>query len=346
MAEQRYDIKSFSYEELQQLMSRWGEKPFRGRQLYQWLHVQRVLSYDEMTNLPKKLLWHLKEETTLTSLTQVRRQVSAIDGTRKYLFALADGNMVESVMMPYRYGKSVCVSSQVGCRMGCRFCASTMEGLVRSLTPSEMLEQVYAIQRDAGERISHVVLMGMGEPLDNYDNLLRFIGLLSEEHGEPVSQRNITVSTCGLVDEILRLSEERLQITLALSLHAPNQQKRQSLMPVANKYDIHQVVDACRRYYEKTGRRITIEYSLVQGVNDSSRDATELASLLEGLCCHVNLIPVNPVKGRDYESSGRPAVEAFRHTLEKNRINVTVRRTLGADIDASCGQLRRRFIDG
>jgi 23S rRNA (adenine2503-C2)-methyltransferase len=270
--------------------------------------------------------------------------VSAEDGTRKYLFALADGNVVESVLMRYKHGNSVCVSSQVGCRMGCRFCASTLDGLERNLTASEILEQIYAISRDTGERISHVVVMGTGEPLDNYDNLLRFLLLISDEHGANISQRNITVSTCGLVPKMRQLAEEGLQITLALSLHASNQAKRQELMPVANAYEIHQVIDACRTYFEKTGRRITFEYSLVGGVNDGEEDAKELAELLRSLNCHVNLIPVNPIKERDYVQSDRSVIERFQKKLEKYGINATIRRTLGSDVNASCGQLRKSHI--
>jgi 23S rRNA (adenine2503-C2)-methyltransferase len=344
MTETKCDIKSLSYDEVLQFVSECGEKPFRGKQLYQWMHVHKVAAYEEMTNLPGKFLDTLRERTIYTSLRQVQCQISQEDGTRKYLFALADGNVVESVLMHYKHGNSVCVSSQVGCRMGCRFCASTLDGLERNLTASEILEQIYAISRDTGERISHVVVMGTGEPLDNYDNLLRFLSLISDEHGANISQRNITVSTCGLVPKMRQLAEEGLQITLALSLHASNQKKRQELMPVANSYEIHQVIDACRYYFEKTGRRITFEYSLVGGVNDGEEDAKELAELLRGLNCHVNLIPVNPIKERDFTQSNHQVILAFKNKLEKYGINVTIRRTLGADINASCGQLRKKYI--
>ena len=345
MTEQsRIDIKSLTYEEVLSFVESLGEKPFRGKQLYEWMHVHKVASYDEMTNLPGKLRQKLAESTAYTALTQVECQISKEDDTRKYLFALADGNMVESVLMRYKHGNSVCVSSQVGCRMGCRFCASTLDGLVRNLQPSEILDQIYAIERTTGERVSHVVVMGTGEPMDNYDNLLRFIRLLTDEHGSNISQRNLTVSTCGIVPRIRMLAEEHLQITLALSLHASNQQKRLELMPVANRYDIQEVVDACRYYFEQTGRRITFEYSLVAGVNDSEADAAELAALIADVNCHINLIPVNPIKERDYVQSSRGAVEAFKNKLEKYGRNVTIRREMGRDIDGACGQLRRRHI--
>ena len=270
-------------------------------------------------------------------------QISRQDGTRKYLFALADGNMVESVLMRYHHGNSVCISSQVGCRMGCRFCASTLDGLERNLAPSEMLDQIYRIERDIGERVSNVVVMGTGEPLDNYDNLLTFIRMLTDEHGCHISQRNVTVSTCGIVPRIRQLAEEKLQITMALSLHASNQKKRLELMPIARTYDISQVLDACAFYFQETGRRVTFEYSLVEGVNDAPEQALELAHLLAGMHGHVNLIPVNPIKERSYAASRPASVHRFQNILEKNGINVTIRRELGADIDGACGQLRRRY---
>lgn len=339
------DIKSLTYDEVMAFVTSIGEKPFRGKQLYEWMHVHRVASYQEMTNLSKAFRQQLEDTTTYTSLTKVDCQTSKEDGTRKYLFALADGNVVESVLMRYKHGNSVCVSSQVGCRMGCRFCASTLDGLLRNLTASEILDQIYAIERDTKERVSNVVVMGTGEPMDNYDNIVRFVKLLSDEHGANISQRNITVSTCGIVPRMRQLADEKLQITLALSLHACNQQKRLELMPVANKYDIHEVVDACRYYFEQTGRRITFEYSLVGGVNDSSQDAEELTALLQGINCHVNLIPVNPIKERSYVQSNQEVIAAFKAKLEKQGIPVTVRREMGRDIDGACGQLRKRYID-
>jgi 23S rRNA (adenine2503-C2)-methyltransferase len=287
-----------------------GEKPFRAKQLYEWMHVKLARSYDEMTNLPKNLQEQLRKQYPYISLREETVQTSKLDGTKKYLFALADGNYVESVWMQYHHGNSVCISSQVGCRMGCRFCASTLDGLERNLTPSEMLDQIYAIQRDTKKRVSNVVVMGTGEPLDNYENLLRFLQLISDENGLHISQRNITVSTCGIVENMRRLADEKLQITLALSLHGSTQEKRQELMPVAKKYAMDEVLDACRYYFDQTGRRITFEYSLVGGVNDTEADAENLCRLVGGLNCHVNLIPVNPIKEREYTASKRRDVQS------------------------------------
>lgn len=338
------DIKSFTLEELTEEVVSLGEKPYRAKQLYQWMHQKLARSYDEMTNLPKAFRETLREHYEYTSLLPVERRVSKIDGTEKYLFGLNDGNVIESVLMRYRFGNSVCISSQVGCRMGCRFCASTIGGLTRNLSPSEMLDQVYSIQRMTGERVSHLVVMGTGEPLDNYDSLLRFLRLLSDENGLNISQRNITVSTCGLVENIRKLAEEKLQITLALSLHASSQEKRKELMPVAYRYELADVLDACRYYFEQTGRRMTFEYSLVGGVNDSQEDAERLAGLLKGMNCHINLIPVNPIRERDFVQSDRQVIEAFKNKLEKYGINVTIRREMGRDIAGACGQLRKGYL--
>ncbi len=340
------DIKSLNREELEKLLVSLGEKPFRAKQIYSWLHVRQVTSFEEMTDISTKLREILKETCELTALTKIEVQCSKLDGTRKYLFGLADGNVIESVWMQYHHGNSVCISSQAGCRMGCRFCASTLDGLVRNLTPGELLDQIYRIQQDIGERVSHVVVMGTGEPLDNYDNLLKFIHLLSSEGGLHISQRNITVSTCGIVPNMLRLAEEKLQITLALSLHAPSQEKRQELMPVARKYDIQQVIEACKHYFERTGRRITYEYSLVGGFNDSQEDADLLARLLKGQNCHINLIPVNPIKEREFVQPESGVVLEFKNKLEKYGRNVTIRREMGRDIDGACGQLRKRYRKG
>lgn len=342
---EKIDIKSMNQKELISFMEELGEKAFRAKQIYQWIHEKRVDSFDEMTNISKKLIEVLKEKTYLTSLKKEEVQTSKLDGTKKYLFLLEDGNVIESVLMRYKHGNSVCISSQVGCRMGCRFCASTLDGLVRGLTAGEMLDQIYQIGKDIGERISNVVVMGTGEPLDNYGNLLKFIELLTDENGINISQRNLTVSTCGIVPKMRELAEENLAITLALSLHASNQQKRLELMPVANKYDIHEVIDACKYYFDKTGRRITFEYSLVGGVNDTDEDAKELVHLIRGINCHVNLIPVNPIKERDYVQSNAKVIEAFKNKLEKSGINATVRREMGRDIDGACGQLRKRYKD-
>ena len=336
------DIKSLTLEELKEQMVLLGEKPFRAKQMYEWMHKKLARSFDEMSNLSKDFREQCRESFAYTSLRVVREQESQLDGTKKFLFELSDGNLVESVWMRYKHGNSVCISSQVGCRMGCRFCASTLDGLERSLLPSEMLDQIYAITLLTGERVSNVVVMGTGEPLDNYDNLLRFIELLTDENGLNVSQRNVTVSTCGIVPKMRELAQEKLQITLALSLHAPTDEKQRKLMPIANRYSVAELMEACAYYFEQTGRRITFEYSLVAGVNDNKEEARELAALIGHLNCHVNLIPVNPIEERDYRESSRTAVLGFQKELEKNKINVTIRREMGRDIDGACGQLRRR----
>lgn len=345
MSNSKIDIKSMNLAELTEFVASIGEKAFRAKQLYQWLHVKQVYAFADMTNLSKVFREKLDEVSFITDLKQEQVQISQIDGTRKYLFLLEDGNVIESVLMRYKHGNSVCISSQVGCRMGCRFCASTLDGLVRGLRPSEMIDQIYKIGQDIGERISNVVVMGTGEPMDNYDNLLKFITLLTDENGLNISQRNLTVSTCGIVPRMRQLADEKLSITLALSLHASNQKKRLELMPVANKYDIHDVIDACKYYFDQTGRRVTFEYSLVGGVNDTDEDARELSQLIHGMNCHVNLIPVNPIKERDYVQSNAAVIAAFKNKLEKNGINVTVRREMGRDIDGACGQLRKRYIN-
>lgn len=339
------DIKSMTVKEIQGIMEELNDKPFRGKQLYEWLHGKRVWQYEDMTNLSRELRRKLEERYPLKSLEQVEVQTSRIDGTQKYLFRLRDGNVIESVLMKYKHGNSVCISSQVGCRMGCRFCASTLDGLTRNLLPSEMLEQIYRIQEASGERVSNVVIMGTGEPLDNYDNVVRFLHMVSDEKGLNISQRNITMSTCGLVEAIKRLALEQLQITLALSLHAPNDEKRRELMPIARKYSLEEVIEVCKYYFRKTGRRLTFEYSLVGGVNDSQEDAAQLSALLKGLNCHVNLIPVNPIKERNFTQSTRKVIENFKIKLEKYGINVTIRREMGSDIDGACGQLRKRYMD-
>ncbi len=342
---EKIDIKSLELNELKDLVANLGEPAFRAKQLYEWLHVKMARDYDEMTNVPKSLKEKLKDRCYLVSLKSVEVQESRLDDTKKYLFALHDGNVIESVFMKYKFGVSVCISSQVGCRMGCRFCASTLDGVVRNLTPSEMLDQIYSISRITGQKVSRVVVMGSGEPLDNYDNLLKFIHLLTDENGSNMSQRNLTVSTCGIVPNILRLADENLAINLALSLHASNDDKRKELMPIANTYSIEEVLSACRTYFEKTGRQLTFEYSLVSGVNDTDRDASELSGLLSGLNAVVNLIPVNPIKERDFKPTDRTGAIRFQKKLEKNHINATIRREMGRDIDGACGQLRRRHLD-
>lgn len=339
------DIKSLNIEELENYIVQNGQPKFRAKQLYQWMHKKRVTSFDEMGNLPGTMRKDLSEQTEFVVLKPVQVLISKIDGTRKYLFGLHDGNVIESVFMRYKHGNSVCISSQAGCRMGCRFCASTLDGLARNLKPCEMLEQIYAIERDTGERISNVVVMGSGEPLDNYDNLLKFIELLTDENGMNLSQRNLTVSTCGIVPKIRELADKKFALTLAISLHASSDEKRKELMPVANAYSISELLDACRYYFQQTGRRLTFEYSLVSGVNDTAEDAMKLARLLHGLNCHVNLIPVNPIKERDYRQSGTQAVCEFKNRLEKMGINATVRRELGRDINGACGQLRKSYME-
>lgn len=340
---EKRDIRSYPFEQLKEEMLLIGEKAFRAKQIYEWIHVKLAGSFEEMTNLSKQLRAKLAQEYEIYPVEMLERQISQIDGTNKFLFRLRDDNVIESVLMRYQHGNSVCISSQVGCRMGCRFCASTLDGLQRNLTPSEMLGQIYEIQKLTGERVSNVVVMGTGEPLDNYENLLIFIRMLSDEHGLNISQRNITVSTCGIVPVMEKLAKEKLQITLALSLHGSTQEKRRELMPVANKYELSEVLKACDDYFEKTGRRMTFEYSLVHGVNDTDEDAKELISILGRRNCHVNLIPVNPIKERNFEKPSKKSAFNFKNKLEKSGINVTIRREMGSDIDGACGQLRRRY---
>lgn len=339
------DIKSLRREELINFITEKGEKKYRADQLFSWMHKNLAESMDEMSNIPKSLKELMAKEAEFITLKSVDCQVSAQDGTRKYLFALPDENLIESVCMEYREWNSICISSQAGCNMGCRFCASTLGGCKRSLTASEMLEQVYRVQRDSEKRISNVVIMGSGEPLDNYDNLLRFLDILTDEKGFNMGERHITVSTCGLVPEIRRLAGEKRAITLAVSLHAPNDEVRKQLMPVAEKYPMAELMDAVRYYYDCTGRRITFEYALSKGINDDPSQAEELSKLLKGMNCHVNLIPVNPVKERKIAGSSPSVTAAFKSKLEKNGINVTIRREMGRDIDGACGQLRRKHLE-
>ncbi len=339
------DIRSYDFEELKTEMEAIGEKAFRTKQIYEWLHVKLVDGFEKMTNLSKSLRDKLDREYRIPMVKMLERQVSKIDGTNKFLFELDDGHVVESVLMKYKHGNSVCISSQVGCRMGCKFCASTIGGLERNLLPSEMLGEIYQIQKISGERVSNIVVMGTGEPLDNYEHFVKFVRLLSDERGLNISQRNITISTCGIVPNMKRLAEEGLQITLALSLHGSTQEKRKVLMPIANKYELTDVLAACDYYFEKTGRRITFEYSLVHGVNDRDEDANELIEILKHRNCHINLIPVNPIKERNFEKPSRKSAENFKNKLEKSGINVTIRREMGSDIDGACGQLRRRYVE-
>nr|WP_300823582.1 23S rRNA (adenine(2503)-C(2))-methyltransferase RlmN [uncultured Schaedlerella sp.] len=338
------DICAYTYEQLQAEIQAMGERGFRAKQIYEWLHVRLAEDFSEMTNLSKDLRARLEEQYEILPVVMLEKQESRLDGTCKFLFRLHDGNVVESVWMRYHYGNSVCISSQVGCRMGCRFCASGIGGLVRGLSPSEMLGQVYRLQRIMGERVSNVVVMGTGEPLDNYDSLLTFLKILTGEKGLHISQRNVTVSTCGIVPKMYELAKEHLQITLALSLHGATQEKRKQLMPVANAYELEEVLTACDAYFRETGRRITFEYSLIRGVNDTEEDVRELVRILGPRNCHLNLIPVNSVKEYDLKQPDRKNAQNFKNKLEKYGINVTLRRELGADIDGACGQLRRRYV--
>lgn len=339
---EKTDIKSMDLQELQAFVEKLGEKKFRAKQLYLWMHQKLVKDFEEMTNLSKAFREKLQKECTLGGVAIAREQISGKDGTRKFLMELSDGNMVETVLMKYHHGNSVCVSSQVGCRMGCRFCASTVGGLTRSLATSEILDQIYEIQRHIEERVSNVIIMGIGEPLDNYENVIRFIRMLSDENGLHISQRNITLSTCGLVPKIYNLMKEELTITLAISLHAPNDEIRRQMMPVADSFSMKEILEACRAYIGETGRRVTFEYTMVQGTNDSRENARELASRLKGMLCHVNLIPLNAVKGRMGSRSVPENIRQFQMELEKHHVNVTIRREMGSDIDAACGQLRNK----
>ncbi len=339
------DIKSYSLTQLEEYLLSIGEAKYRAGQIFEWIHKKNIKDIDEMSNISAKLRLKLKEDCALLNVEEILYKESAIDKTRKYLFKLPDGNIIESVFMRYKHGNSVCISSQVGCRMGCRFCASTLDGLLRNLSPSEMLDQIYKISRSTGERVSNIVLMGAGEPMDNFDNVLKFIEIINCEQGLNISQRNITVSSCGLVPKIKELADKKLQITLALSLHAADDETRKSLMPIANKYSIKEVLDACRYYFDTTKRRVSFEYGLVAGVNDTKEEALKLSRLIKNMQAHVNLIPINPIKERDYKEPTHKNVLAFKQILEKSGIQATVRREMGRDIDGACGQLRRSFME-
>ncbi len=346
-SDNKTDLKSMLPQELTAYVREIGEKPFRAGQLFKWMHSRRAASTDDMTDLSKSLREKLKQTCTYTTVSIEEKLVSEIDGTEKYLLCMQDGNIVEAVLMRYEHGLSICISSQIGCRMGCRFCASTIDGRVRDLTAAEMLEEVYRVQEEhPDERISHVVLMGAGEPLDNFDNVVRFIELISDENGQGLSRRNITLSTCGLVPQIKRLADLDLKITLALSLHAPDDETRRITMPIANRYSIAEILDACAYYFDKTGRRVTFEYALIAGLNDSKAQAEKLAALIRPLHAHINLIPVNHVEEREYRRSGSADIRAFKNMLESKGINVTIRREMGRDISGACGQLRRHYLHG
>ena len=335
------DIKSLTLDELKAELTLMGEKSFKAGQIYSWLHKHTVESFDEMTNISKDLRSKLENNYDIYSCTIEKKLVSVYDDTVKYLFRLNDGELIESVVMKYKYGYTICVSSQVGCRMGCNFCASGIAGFIRNLTPSEILSQIYVAQKDLSVRISHIVMMGVGEPLDNFDNVIRFLKMISDENGQNIGMRNISLSTCGVVTGIKKLMDEKLQLTLSISLHAPNDEIRSRTMPVNNKWNIDTLLSACKEYIKATNRRISFEYAMISGVNDSDGCAMELARRLKGMLCHVNLIPVNSVKERSYTKSSKERMEAFIKILNKYGINATVRRTLGSDINASCGQLRR-----
>ena len=336
------NLKSQTLPELAGIFKELGQPQFRAKQVYTWLH-KGVRSYDEMTNLPKALRETLEERYPICPPEVIRRQESQRDGTIKYLWRLSDGNCVETVLMRYHYGNTVCISTEVGCRMGCAFCASTLGGLVRRLEPQEMLDQVLFTQVDSGLPISHIVLMGIGEPLDNFDDVMRFLELVNSPEGMNISMRHISLSTCGLVPKIDELAQKKLQLTLSISLHAPNNEIRNRIMPVNKAYPIEQLLDACRRYYQATSRRISFEYAMIRGVNDSPENARELLERMKGLPAHFNLIPLNHVEESPLQPSTRASVAAFQKILEDGGIPTTVRRTLGGDIDASCGQLRRKY---
>ena len=338
----KQDIKSMALEELDLFFREMGQPSFRAKQVFTWLH-RGAVSFEDMTNLPRSLRQTLDEAFYITVPVAVRRQESRKDGTKKYLWKLRDGNCVETVLMRYRHGNTVCISSEVGCAMGCAFCASTRGGLVRRLTPSEMLDQVLFTQMDSGLAVSNIVLMGIGEPLDNYDTVLKFLRLVNDPNGMNIGMRHISLSTCGLVPKIDRLAQEDLQLTLSVSLHAPDNGIRNQIMPVNRAYPVEELLDACRRYFEKTGRRISFEYAMIDGVNDSPASAELLLQRLRGMAAHVNLIPLNNVEESPLRPSKPEAVARFQKILNDGGVTATVRRTLGSDIDASCGQLRRKY---
>ena len=342
----KQDIKSLTLQELTTQIVDLGLPKFRAGQIYSWLHKQCAESFDEMTNLSKDLRQKLDEVYEIKNCQIERKYESQIDDTKKYLFRLNDGELIESVLMKYKYGYTVCVSSQVGCNMKCSFCASTIDGCVRNLAPSEILSQVYAITRDNDIRVSHIVLMGMGEPLDNYDNVIRFLDLISNEDGLNISARHISISTCGIVPRIYDLIEQHPQFTLSVSLHAPNDELRSRIMPVNKKWGVDELLTACKQYTDTTKRRISFEYAMMDGINDTDECARQLRKKLKGTLCHVNLIPANEVRENDYKRSSLERLTAFSKILEAGGITTTIRRSLGGDIDASCGQLRRNHKEG
>ncbi|MEE1076581.1 MAG: 23S rRNA (adenine(2503)-C(2))-methyltransferase RlmN [Acutalibacteraceae bacterium] len=339
------DIKSLTLNELTNEMNALGLPAYRAEQIFKWLHEKAVQSFDEMLNIPKNIRKSLTELYYISVATIEKKQISCYDGTIKYLFRLYDGEFIESVLMDYHHGYTICISTQVGCKMGCTFCATGKSGFSRNLTPSEMLAQIQSAQKDNNIRISNIVLMGMGEPLDNFDNVIKFLSLVSSDKGINIGMRHITLSTCGVVPKMYELAKLKLQITLSVSLHAPNDEIRSRTMPINNKYNVNELIKACRDYVKVTNRRITFEYAMIDGVNDSDECAEELAHLVKGMLCHINLIPVNSVNGTAYQKSKKKRLVEFSNILEKNGVTATIRRTLGSDIDASCGQLRRKKLD-
>ncbi len=337
-------LRDLTFQELENLIVSLGEKKFRATQVFSWLH-KGVRSFDEMTNVSKPLKEKLSQNYYVSTMEIVKKLESRIDKTKKYLFKLHDGNMVESVVMYYKHGITICVSSQVGCAMGCKFCASTIGGLVRSLTPGEILDQIIFAQLDIGERISNIVMMGIGEPLANFDNVCKFLNIVNDEHGLNIGYRHISLSTCGIVPKIIELSKLDIPITLSISLHACDDEVRSSIMPVNNTYNIHKLIDACKSYQKVTGRRISFEYAIIKGVNDTDSHAEKLALLLKGILCHINIIPVNKVEENSFEKPNDERIKSFIKIIEKNGITATVRRKLGSDINASCGQLRKNSLE-
>ena len=338
----KQDLKSMTLAEMQEAFAALGEPKFRAKQVFTWLH-RGASRFDEMTNLSKPLREKLDGLYFITAPRVARKQVSKLDGTIKYLWQLGDGNCVESVVMQYHHGNTVCISSEVGCPMGCKFCASTLGGLVRRLTPAELLDQVLFSQLDSGLEISNIVLMGIGEPLDNFDAVMRFLELVNSPEGLNIGMRHISLSTCGLVDKIELLAERNLQLTLSVSLHSPDNESRSKIMPVNKRWPVEQLLAACRAYFEKTGRRVSFEYTMIDGVSDAPEQAELLAKKLHGMQAHVNMIPLNNVEESGLRCSSHAAIERFQKILESHGVTATVRRTLGSDIDASCGQLRRKF---
>ncbi|WP_394870892.1 23S rRNA (adenine(2503)-C(2))-methyltransferase RlmN [Clostridium butyricum] len=338
------NLLDYTLDELKVWMSENGESAFRGKQILSWIY-KGVMDFKGMKNIPKSLINKLEENFTINMPEIVEVYKSELDGTEKFLLGFPDGNLIESVLMRYKHGNSICISTQVGCRMGCKFCASTIEGRVRNLTTGEILSEVIAVQNYIGERISNIVLMGSGEPLDNYDNVVKFLEIVSADYGLNIGQRHITLSTCGIVPKIYELADKELSITLAISLHAFSDEKRKEIMPIANKYTISELLEACRYYLNKTKRRITFEYALVKDVNDGMEDAKALGKLLSGMLCHVNLIPVNEIKENSFKRSSKNAIDDFSEILRNNGIEVTTRREMGSDINAACGQLRRSYIE-